>query len=147
MLIYIITSPNLPDTFYVGSSQNLKQRWKTGHMQWKGKHMRCTSKYIMQHGDAKPEVIETIVPSANLIRYDLEDRETFHILRLRAEGMTVVNKYLPGAGRRAGTHVGLKNSPWKCDRCDVTVLRRCKLQHQRTKRCMAFSSEVCLPCV
>jgi hypothetical protein len=145
MLIYTITSPNLPGTFYVGSTENLKQRWDKGHQQWKTH--RCSSKYIMQHGEAKPEVIETIVPSVNPIRHDLEDRETFHILRLRAEGMTVVNEYLPGAGRRAGKHVGLKNSPWKCDRCDLTVLRRCKLQHQRTKRCMAFSSEVCIPCV
>ena len=146
MLIYIITSPNLPGSFYVGSSQNLTQRWKTGHLQWKT-HPSCTSKHIMRHGNAKPELILTIVPSANLIRHDLEDRETFHILRLRAEGMTVVNQILPGAGRRAGKHVALKNSPWKYDRCDLTVLRRCRLQHQRTKKCMAFSSEVCLLCV
>jgi hypothetical protein len=95
-VVYQITSPNLPYTFYVGSSTNLKERWS----QHKGRSNNCTSKAIVLAGDAFIEAIEIVPPSENPIRHDLEDCETLHILRLRAQGMHVVNQHLPGSQRR-----------------------------------------------
>jgi hypothetical protein len=139
-VVYQIESPNLPGTLYIGSSINMKQRWDTGHNNINTG--RCSSTILMLAGGAFITAIEVVAPSASLIKHDLEDRETFHILRLRAEGMTVVNNYLPGSGRRAGTHSGLKNTPLQCEYCDRTVLRRNIMQHRRTKRCQSFQASV-----
>jgi hypothetical protein len=136
-VVYQITSPNLPNTFYVGGSTNLKERWNLHKRCAFGK---CTSTTIILAGSAFIEAIEIVQPSDRPISDDLEDAETRHILRLRAMGMTVVNKYLPGEGRRLGRDYGKQHMAHECQYCERVVIHRNITPHQRTKRCKAFQA-------
>jgi hypothetical protein len=72
MLVYVISSPNLPNTVYVGSTEKTwKVRWSTHTTPWNG----CMSKGIIAAGGASMVVVETVTdPSVNL-----GDREFFYI--------------------------------------------------------------------
>jgi hypothetical protein len=151
--IYEVTSPNMPKTVYVGSTdQTEKARW--------GQHKclksnTCMSKHIVAAGGASLDVLETVTdPSVNLV-----DREFFYIMKFKEDGYTVFNKNMPGAVARAGginayqkqqrkdnleSYRARENKadarrlvPLACGRCGCMSSLMNLKQHQRTKRCQA----------
>jgi hypothetical protein len=159
MLVYVISSPNLPNTVYVGSTEKTwKVRWST-HT---SPSNSCMSKGIVAAGGASMDVIETVTdPSVNLV-----DREFFYIMHFKEEGYTVFNERMPGAIARAGgvsaygkkyradnpertraanAITNKKNLlPLMCDCCGRMSSQMNMKAHQRTKRCKS-ASQVQLP--
>jgi hypothetical protein len=159
MLLYQITSPNLANTVYIGSTGQTKDDREKQHL---AKSNGCTSKLIVAAGGASLEVLETVTdPSVNLV-----DLESFYILKFRADGYTVVNEYMPGAIARAGginaymrsymmqyrkdnpestrssyTQSNAKRLlPLMCECCGDMSSKINMKKHQRTKRCKAAST-------
>ncbi len=154
MLVYIISSPNLPNTVYVGSTEKTwKKRWSTHTTPSNG----CMSKGIIAAGGASMVVVETVTdPSVNLV-----DREFFYIMKYKEEGYTVFNERMPGAIARAGginpymsaymrqyrldnperTRASNAKSnaklllPLMCNRCGCMSSKKCMKQHQGSKKC------------
>ena len=155
MLLYQISSPNLANTVYIGSTVRTEdERWGEHTSKSNG----CTSKLIVAAGGAKMDILETVTdPSVNLV-----DLETYYILKFRAEGYTVVNENMPGAIARAGgiaayykqyhkDHPESRRAahnksntklllPLMCERCGCMSSKLNMKQHQRTKRCKAAST-------
>jgi predicted Zn-ribbon and HTH transcriptional regulator len=154
MLIYQVSSPNLANTVYIGSTGQTKDDREKQHL---SKSNGCTSKLIVAAGGASLEVLETVTdPSVNLV-----DLESWYILKFRAEGYLVVNEYMPGAIARAGGIAAYhrqyrkdhpesriasytkSNSkrllPLKCECCGDMSSKINLKKHQRTKRCKAAS--------
>ena len=159
MLIYKVSSPNLANTVYIGSTGQTKDDRETPHM---CKSNTCMSKLIVAAGGASLEVLETVTdPSVNLV-----DLESWYILKFRADGYTVVNECMPGAIARAGGVAAYmkaynrqyhkdhpearrasnakSNAEWliplKCERCGCMSSKLNMKQHQRSKRCKAAST-------
>jgi hypothetical protein len=153
MHIYKVSSPNMPEAVYVGhTEQTGKARWKN-HKCLKGND--CMSKYIVAAGGASLDILETVTDPA----VNMADREFFHIMRFKDEGLTVLNENMPGAIARAGginaymrqyrkenpesTRIASAKSnkkrslPLMCDRCGCMSSKKSMTQHQGSAKCQA----------
>lgn len=91
-VIYVIKSSNCDKVYYGSTIMTLKQRF-SNH---KGKHSTCSSRKIINAGNAQIFEIEAF-PCTCLS--ELEDREAWWILN---DWDGCVNESVPGAVRRAG---------------------------------------------
>ena len=154
MLIYKISSPNMPKTVYAGSTkQTGKARWSKHTSTSNG----CMSKGIIAAGGASMVVLETVTDtSVNLV-----DREFFYIMKFKEKGLIVLNDRMPGAIARAGgvsaygkkyradnpertrAYNAINNKknllPLMCDCCGRMSSKMAMKRHQRTKRCKSAS--------
>jgi predicted Zn-ribbon and HTH transcriptional regulator len=156
MLVYKITSPNMPNTVYVGSTVRTKEeRWNEHSAQSND----CkNSKHIIEAGGAEMDVLETVTdPTVKLV-----DREFFYIMKFKDAGFHVLNERMPGAIARAGGinaynrqyrkenpesyRASFKKNdtkrllPLECENCGCVSSKMNMKQHQRTKRCKAAST-------
>ena len=136
MLVYKITSPNMPNTVYVGSTvRTEEERWG----EHTGKSNSCSSKHIVAVGDAKMDVIETVTdPSVNLV-----DREYFYIMKFKHEGFTVLNKYMPGAIARAGGVKAYEAAYGKQYRADNPEKKKASNAIHNAKKLLPLKCENC----
>ena len=154
MLIYVITSKNLPNTVYIGSTVRTKaERWS----EHESKTNSCNSKKIIAAGCAKMDILEIVNdPTVTLV-----DREFFHIMQFKYKGFDVLNERMPGAVARAGgvsTYYKKQREdnpektkaiddeknkrnllPLKCDNCGCMSSKLNMKAHKRTKRCKSAS--------
>ena len=82
MSVYKITSPSTDLVYFGSTTQKLNSRFA----HHKSKYNSCSSKQIIQFGDAQIELLETVEDSKQL-----HELETFYI-----DNFDCVNKYTPG---------------------------------------------------
>jgi predicted RNA-binding Zn-ribbon protein involved in translation (DUF1610 family) len=154
MLIYKITSPNT-DLVYVGqTNKTLKWRFQKHHSSYKAwlagkpKAIYCTSYKVLEHGDARIELIEetddedywiNAIPNTCNERRGLFDRAAYsrayreenkEEINARASVHYAENKEEINARRR-------QKEP--CPKCGTVVTRGAMTRHQRSKSCQNHS--------
>ena len=95
--IYKIVSPNHEKVYYGSTVKTLNDRFSNHKSE-----LRCSSKEIINAGNADIKHVEWF-PCDN--KHALEDREAYFILNNWDD---CVNKYVPGAIRRAGSRKAYK---------------------------------------
>jgi len=143
--IYVIISPNHDLCYYGSTVYTIEQRFS----KHKAKSSKCTSKQIINAGNAKIFEIEKY-PCSTLEQ--LEDREA-HFIVTDWDGC--VNKEVPGAIRRAGgikvymkkyeatperkaKQKDYRNEKIPCNICGCMTMRKNKARHQTSKTCQKY---------
>jgi predicted RNA-binding Zn-ribbon protein involved in translation (DUF1610 family) len=140
MLIYKITSPNT-DLVYVGKTNRTLGRRFSGHLSndkrfLAGKRKRrCTSYKVLEHGDARIELIEETEDASG------KQREKYWINAIPNTCNERRGLYDQAANDRArwaekGEEINTKRRQKEpCPKCGRIVNRGVMARHQRTKVC------------
>ena len=99
--IYKIVSPNHEKVYYGSTTMTLERRFSTHTLD----HSTCSSSEIINAGNTDIKHVEWF-PCDN--KHALEDREAYFILNNWDD---CVNKYVPGAIRRAGGKTAYEKTP------------------------------------
>jgi predicted GIY-YIG superfamily endonuclease len=127
--VYSITSPNT-NKIYIGSTNNVIKRWH-GHLRNFRNNLGTTSKFVIEHTEAKINILETLTYHD---KKELQKRERHHIIQ---NINNCVNMHQPTRTHKEYYQdnkdiINSKsNSVELCNICNKTYTKRNKARHYK----------------